>query len=56
MSQSQISRTLRDETAVARIASILSQERFDSRSALAGGSARSSRSPTRAAALSLPAA
>ena len=34
MSQSQISRTLRDETAVARIASILSQERFDSRSAL----------------------
>ena len=34
MSQSQISRTLRDEAAVARIASILSQERFDSRSAL----------------------
>ena len=34
MSQSQISRTLRDEAAVTRIASILSQERFDSRSAL----------------------
>ena len=34
MSQSQISRTLRDEAAVARIAAILSQERFDSRSAL----------------------
>ena len=34
MSQSQISRTLRDEAAVARIASILSEERFDSRSAL----------------------
>ena len=34
MSQSQISRTLRDEASVARVASILSRERFDSRSAL----------------------
>ncbi len=34
MSQSQISRTLRDEAAVARIASLLSCEQFDSRSAL----------------------
>ncbi len=34
MAQSQISRTLRDDAAVARVASILSQERFDSRSAL----------------------
>ena len=34
MAQSQISRTLRDEAAVSRIASILSQERFDSRCAL----------------------
>ena len=34
MSQSQISRTLRDEAAVARIASLLSFEQLDSRSAL----------------------
>ena len=34
MSRSQISRTLRDEAAVARIASMLSCEQFDSRSAL----------------------
>ena len=34
MAQSQISRTLRDEAAVSRIAAILSQETFDSRSAL----------------------
>ena len=34
MSQSQISRTLRDEASVARIASLLSCEQFDSRSAL----------------------
>ena len=34
MSQSQISRALRDEAAVARIASILSQEQFESRRAL----------------------
>ena len=34
MAQSQISRTLREESAVSRIASILSRERFDSRSAL----------------------
>ncbi len=34
MAQSQISRTLRDETAVARIAAILSREQFESRSAL----------------------
>ena len=34
MAQSQISRTLRDEAAVSRISAILSQEQFDSRSAL----------------------
>ena len=34
MSQSQISRALQDEAAVARIASILSQEQFESRRAL----------------------
>ena len=34
MAQSQISRTLRDEAAVSRIAGLLSRERFDSRSAL----------------------
>ena len=34
MAQSQIIRTLRDEAAIARIASILSGESFDSRSAL----------------------
>ena len=34
MAQSQIGRTLREETSVSRIAAILSRERFDSRSAL----------------------
>ena len=35
MSQSQISRTLRNEVSVSRIAAILSKEKFDSRRALA---------------------
>ena len=34
MAQSQISRTLREEESVSRVAAILSRERFDSRSAL----------------------
>lgn len=39
MAQAQISRTLREEEAVSRIAAIVPQERFDRRSALAGASA-----------------
>ena len=34
MAQSQISRTLREEAAVSRVTTILSRERFESRSAL----------------------